>query len=86
MKVQKGENWGMIRISYTLGIIALLSIMFLPVVLSITFSILSIITSFIAVILYKKRRAVNVLVFNTVVLLVLVLGLYFIFSSFVILE
>ena len=86
MKGQRGESFGIIRILYILGIIVLLSIMFLPIVFSITFSILSIIASFIAVIFYKNRRAVNVLVFNVVVFFVFVVGLYFLFSSFVILE
>ncbi|GGG14904.1 hypothetical protein GCM10010912_69170 [Paenibacillus albidus] len=85
MEGQRGENTGIIRISYILGIIALLSI-FLSTVLSITFSILSLIASFMAIVFYKNRRSVFALVFNVVVFSVLILGLYFIISNFTILE
>ncbi|PAF30998.1 hypothetical protein CHI14_14730 [Paenibacillus sp. 7516] len=85
MKDQRGMNLGIIRISYILGIMAFLS-MFLFTVLSITFSILSLISSFIAVAYYRNRRSVNVLIFNVVVFTVIILVLYFIISNFVILE
>lgn len=85
MKDQREMNLGIIRISYILGIISFLT-MFLFTVLSIAFSILSLISSFIAVVYYKNRRSVNVLIFNVVVFSVIILVLYFIISNFVILE
>lgn len=85
MKGQREANWGIIRASYIFGIIAFLS-MFLFTVLSITFSILSLILSLIAVAFYKNRRSVNVLIFNIIVFSVIILGMYFIISNYVILE
>lgn len=85
MKGQRETNLGIIQVSYIFGIIAFLS-MFLFTVLSITFSILSLILSFIAVAFYKNRKSVNVLIFNIVVFSVIILGMYFIFSNYVILE
>lgn len=85
MEDQGGKNFGLIRVSYILGTGAFLSI-FLSTVLGITSSILSLITSFLAIIIYKNRSSIYVFVFNAVVFLVIFLGLYFIISSFNILE
>ncbi|GIP46330.1 hypothetical protein J45TS6_47890 [Paenibacillus sp. J45TS6] len=56
MKDQRETNLGIIQVSYIFGIIAFLS-MFLFTVLSITFSILSLILSFIAI-GFNARRVI----------------------------